>query len=274
MGPVRRLQHVGIVRRVLQPFRGRRRRLVSRSDPRVVARHPPTRRQLEQGRRFAETTLGRRRASWVKVAPWRGSRRRRELAGGAREVLSMAAIGRRNRCDQVVRVVVSGAPEHLGGGPHLDEAPEIHDAYPVGQVPHDVQSMADEEASQSEARAKVVEEVDDLRLNREIERRHRLVCHQEFGAQRDGAGDRDPLPLAARELVGVTGAGGRIEADDNEELFDKRAQTLAIVTLVRNQRLRHDVLHSPAGIDGSRRVLKDHLHFTTYALALGSPRVD
>ena len=45
------------------------------------------------------------------------------------------------------------------------------------------------------------EQVDDLRLDRDVERRDGLVGDDELGLQRDGARDADALALAAGELV-------------------------------------------------------------------------
>ena len=49
----------------------------------------------------------------------------------------------------------------------------------------------------------VLEEVDDLRPDRHVERRHRLVGDDELRVQRQRTGDADPLALAAAERVRV-----------------------------------------------------------------------
>ncbi len=46
----------------------------------------------------------------------------------------------------------------------------------------------------------VVEQVDDLRLDRDVERRDRLVADDQLRPQRERARDADPLALTAREL--------------------------------------------------------------------------
>ena len=52
-------------------------------------------------------------------------------------------------------------------------------------------------------RCRSVQKVDDLRLDRNIERRNRLVANDELGLRGERAGDADALPLAAGELVRV-----------------------------------------------------------------------
>ena len=51
--------------------------------------------------------------------------------------------------------------------------------------------------------ANALKEVDDLLLRRDIKRRQRLIQNQELGTQREGAGDGDPLTLAAGKLEGI-----------------------------------------------------------------------
>ena len=59
--------------------------------------------------------------------------------------------------------------------------------------------------------AQLVEQDQDLRLDADVERRHRLVGEDEVRAERERAGDADALALAARELVRIAARrdGGR-----------------------------------------------------------------
>ena len=66
----------------------------------------------------------------------------------------------------------------------------------------------------------VLQQVDDLRLDRHVERGDRLVGHQQLGAQGERPGDADALALAAGELVRVAVVVLRVEADDLEQLLD------------------------------------------------------
>jgi hypothetical protein len=58
---------------------------------------------------------------------------------------------------------------------------------------------------------KIGQQVEHLRLHRDVERGNRLVAHDEGGLDRKSAGDADPLPLAARELVRVAPRVARVE---------------------------------------------------------------
>ena len=66
---------------------------------------------------------------------------------------------------------------------------------------HDLQVVADEQVAEAALALEPAQEVDDLRLHREVERRGRLVEQDELRLERDGAGDRDALALAAGEFV-------------------------------------------------------------------------
>ena len=62
--------------------------------------------------------------------------------------------------------------------------------------------MRDEDQRQVPLRLKAAQHLDDHRLYRHVQRRGDLVADQQHGVDHERSGDRDPLALAARELVG------------------------------------------------------------------------
>src|SRR4029079_17199069 len=94
----------------------------------------------------------------------------------------------------------------------LDELAEVHDPDPVAEVLDDRQVVADEEVRQVEIVPQVEEQVQDLALDRDIERRHRLVADDEVRPEGEGPGDADALALAAGELMRVAAGGGAAAA--------------------------------------------------------------
>ncbi len=70
-------------------------------------------------------------------------------------------------------------------------------------VPHDAEIVRDEEIGEAQLRLQVGEEVEDLRLDRDVERRDRLVGDDELRREHERAGDRDALALAAGEHVRI-----------------------------------------------------------------------
>ncbi len=63
--------------------------------------------------------------------------------------------------------------------------------------------VGDEQIRKAELVLKLLEQVDDLRLHRHVEGRHRFVGHDQFRMQSQRPGDTDPLTLPAGELVGI-----------------------------------------------------------------------
>ncbi len=73
--------------------------------------------------------------------------------------------------------------------------------------------MADEEIGEIVLLLQVAQQIDHLRLHAHVERRGRLVEHDEARLQHHGAGNGDALALAAGEFMRIAPAGQRIEAD-------------------------------------------------------------
>ena len=97
---------------------------------------------------------------------------------------------------------------------------EVHDHHPVGDVPDDVEVVRDEDVGEPELRLQVLEQVQDLRLDRHVERGHRLVADDQLRVDGERARDADPLPLAAGELVREAVVVLGVEPDDLEQLLD------------------------------------------------------
>ena len=65
---------------------------------------------------------------------------------------------------------------------HLDDLAQVHHGDPVGHVLHDRQVVRDEQVRELELLLQVVEEVQDLRLDRDVERRDGFVAHDQLRA--------------------------------------------------------------------------------------------
>ena len=81
------------------------------------------------------------------------------------------------------------------------------------------------------------EQVDDLGLDRHVERRDGLVEHDQLRVERERARDADPLALAAGELVREAVRVLRAEADRAQQLLHAPPAFLAAVEAVDAQRL-------------------------------------
>ena len=91
----------------------------------------------------------------------------------------------------------------LRGRTMLDDLAEVHDRDPVAHVADDAEVVGDEDVGQPVPLLQVLQEVEHLRLDRDVERRDRLVEQEQRRLDRQGPGDPDPLPLPAAELERV-----------------------------------------------------------------------
>ena len=102
----------------------------------------------------------------------------------------------------------------------LDDAAKIHDGDARADVLHDCEIVGDEQISQPELFLEIGKQIDDLRLDRDVERRYRLVADDQFRRYGERAGDADALALAAGEFMRVARAVVGIEADQRQQLDD------------------------------------------------------
>ena len=121
----------------------------------------------------------------------------------------------------------AGASQSASVGADLDHPSEVHHRHVVGDVADDREVVRDQEQPDVELAREALEEVRELRLRRRVERRERLVedDHRRIGGER--AGDRDPLPLPARELVREAVEGVRGQADELEQLAHPRVPLIS-----------------------------------------------
>ena len=155
----------------------------------------------------------------------------------------------------------SGFVVQLVGRRHLDDHAQVHDGDAVGDVPDDGEVVRDEQIRQVELRLQLLEQVDDLRLDRDVERGDRLVGDDEVRVERERAGEADALALPARELVRVARGRVRREADDLEQLaHTRRRPACRCARPCVHERLADDPADAVARVERRERVLEDHLH--------------
>ena len=82
---------------------------------------------------------------------------------------------------------------------------EVHHHHAVGDVADDVEVVGDEDVGEAELALQVLEQVEDLRLHRDVERRDRLVADDQLRVDGERAGDADALALAARRTRAGSG---------------------------------------------------------------------
>ena len=111
----------------------------------------------------------------------------------------------------------------------------------------------------SNSRASVDEEVRDLRLRGRVERGQRLVEDDHRRAWRERPGDRDALPLPARELVRIAAHRTCREADLLQELRHPRAPLRTRGDAEDGERTTDLVADPTTRVERRERVLEHHL---------------
>ena len=110
--------------------------------------------------------------------------------------------------------------EQLGLVGDLDDAPEIHHGDAVADMGDDREIMRDEQIGEAVLALQVDQQIDHLGLDRDVERRDRLVAHDQARPERQRARDADALPLAAGELMRIVLHLVGAQADLREQFGD------------------------------------------------------
>ena len=105
----------------------------------------------------------------------------------------------------------------------LDDAAEIHHGDAVADMGDDGEIVRDEQIGEAVLALQVDQQIDHLGLDRDVERRYRLVAHDQLGPERQRARDADALALAAGELMRIVLHLVGAQADLLEQLGDALA---------------------------------------------------
>ena len=143
---------------------------------------------------------------------------------------------------------------------HLDDAAEIHHRDAVADVLDHREVVRDEQIRQLQFVLQIHQQVDDLRLDRDVERGDRLVADDQVRVERQRAGDADALALPAGEFVGIGLHRLRPQSDSLEQMRHPVAPLGGGADSMDCQRLADDLAGRHARIQRSVRVLVDHLH--------------
>ena len=87
----------------------------------------------------------------------------------------------------------------------------------------EIKIVRNEDVSDARLLLNILQQINDLRLDRDIERRYRLVADQHLRLDRESAGDADALPLSARKLVRIALKIVSRQSDAAQQFGDPRA---------------------------------------------------
>ena len=181
--------------------------------------------RLQGGDGLGAARLGIYASGMEGAAGWRverGGRIAREEDAGAGGFT--LGIGDGDGADQGAGVGMERMFEDARSGPDFDDPAEIHDGDALGNMFDNREVVGNEDERQAHLAREACEEVDDLRLDRNVQGGNRLVGDQEPGVDRQGAGNGDALPLAAGEFVRIAALGLRRQADFLEQGGDARGE--------------------------------------------------
>lgn len=84
--------------------------------------------------------------------------------------------------------------------------------------------VADEQIRQVQTVAQIKKQVDDLRLNGDIQRRHRFITDDDFGIDRQRPCDADPLALPSGKLMRIAVQCVLLQSNPIERLDRERTR--------------------------------------------------
>ena len=162
------------------------------------------------GRRPCRVQLGRHlaarlpaiRAAGLEPAGGRQVERRRHHAVDRRQP-SAALLDGRDRLDQAHRVRHPGIDEDLVDGPLLHDLAGVHDDHVVDHLGDHAEVVGDQHQRGARPLLDRLEQLQDLRLDRHVERGRRLVGDQQLRLARERHPDHHALAHAAGQLVRV-----------------------------------------------------------------------
>ena len=92
---------------------------------------------------------------------------------------------------------MSGPSQHPGRGAGLDHLPGIHHRDAIGEIADQGEVVGDEKDAHAHIAPQFHQQIHDLRLDGDVERRGRLVGDEKFRFAGQCHGDHDPLLHAA-----------------------------------------------------------------------------
>ena len=173
--------------------------------------------------------------------------------------------------DERLRVGMLRRLHHVAAGAHLDHPAEVHHGNPLAKVGDHADVVGDQNEGLPRLLLERLHQVEDLRLDRHVERGDRLVGNDQLRVERECARDPDSLPLPAAQLVREAveeGFGQPCPRDQRLEAVPGMRQ------FVRDEWLGNDLPNAQPWVERRFRVLKDHLHVAPERpqLVLAHPR--
>ena len=142
----------------------------------------------------------------------------------------------------------------------FDHAAQIHDGHRIADMAYDAQVMGDEDVGQAQRFLQFHEQVEDLGLDRHVERGHGFVADQHLRFHGQGACDSQPLALTAGKLARIAIGGLRGKPHQFEQAHRLVAPCAPGYQAVMDRSLGDQIASPLAQMQRRHGVLEDHLH--------------
>ena len=171
-------------------------------------------------------------------------------------------IGARHRGEEALGIGMERRVEDSLDRAGLDDRSGIHDRDPVGDLRHDAHGVRDQEDAHAAPAPQVLDQPEDLRLDRDVERRRRLVSEEDRRLAGERHRDHHALAHAAGELMRIfpRARGGGRDADQVEQADRLGARRFAAHPAVLDERLRDLEADGEDRVQRAHRLLEDHRH--------------
>src|SRR5271155_626964 len=130
--------------------------------------------------------------------------------------------------------------------------------------------MADEQEGKAEIGLQLHQEIQDLRLHGDVERRDGFVGDDQLRIRGDRPGDSHSLALASREFVGIAPKKAPRQLHAVEEFCDPVVELPARSQAEVHEWFRDLVAQAPIGVERGEGILEYHLHLAARGAQFGS----
>ena len=127
----------------------------------------------------------------------------RDAALDGDQLLFVVQVQARHRVHQRPGVGVVRVVEDVVAAALFDDLARVHDDDVIGHIGHDTQVVGDHDDGHAELLLQLLHQLQNLRLDGDVQGGGRLVGDQQLGVGDQGSGDHDALPLAAGKLMRV-----------------------------------------------------------------------
>src|SRR3989442_4724777 len=162
--------------------------------------------------------------------------------------------------------------EPVGRG-ELDDLSQIHHGDPIGDVTDNTQVVCDEDVGEAEAFLELIQQIQDLGLDRYVERGYRLIGDDKLRVERQRSCEADPLALASGELMRTAAVVLGGEPDDLEKLVDALLALRSACLVVYAERRADDRADTLPRVQACVRILEHDLELAAQRPQLSRAQV-